>query len=256
MKKFLVLSLSLMFVSFLVYADVISDLQTKKNNTQKAGVSYTIVIPGEKEGDSPREFVMTEKGNNKLFEYNADNAEMLYLLSDNKLYQIPGLLKTEKKSPVPVIVLTDDAKSSIEETTDKFKFPDYKDFKVVGKSNTNGYQCQVLQKVVSSREIQEDKNDKFVSQELLKIYVVEKYGYPTKIEQIYISKDMKGKELHKEVSGTIDFIKFTTNISDKILSLPKNAMVVDPLNKNMFDANAIKQQYMQMMKEQYSEDAD
>ena len=37
MKKFLVLSLSLMFVSFLVYADVISDLQTKKNNTQKAG---------------------------------------------------------------------------------------------------------------------------------------------------------------------------------------------------------------------------
>ena len=256
MKKFFMLSLSMLFISSLVYADVVSDLQAKKNNTQKTGISYTIVIPGENDGDSPREFVMTEKGSSKLFEYKENYVEQMYLLCDNKLYQIPGLLKTEKKSPVPVTVLTDDAKSSIEEETEKFKFPDYKGFKVVGKSTVNGYQCQILQKVISNREIQEDKNDKFVAQDLVKVYVTEKYGYPTKIEQIYVSKDMKGKELHNEVQNTIDFVKFTTNISDKILSLPKNAMVIDPLNKNMFDANAIKQQYMQMMKEQYSEDAD
>ena len=136
----------------------------------------------------------------------------------------------------------------------KFKIPDYKDFKALGKATVNGYQCQVLQKVVSSREIQEDKNYKFLSQELLKVYVVEKNGYPAKIENVSTSKDMKGKVLHNEVQDTINFVKFTANISDKILSLPKNAMVVDPLNKNMFDANAIKQQYLQMMKEQYNEE--
>ncbi|MCR4662734.1 MAG: hypothetical protein K5622_02455 [Endomicrobiaceae bacterium] len=256
MKLSSLICLSLLFISSFVYADIISDLQTKKNNTQKTGISYTVVIPGESEGDSPKEYVMTEKGNSKLFEYKENHIEFMYLITDNKLYQIPGLLKTEKKSPVPVTVLTDDAKSNIEEETEKFKFPDYKGFKVVGKSTVNGYQCQILQKVVSSREIQEDKNDKFVAQDSIKIYVIEKYGYPAKIENIFTSKDMKGKVLHNEVQNTIDFVKFTTNISDKILSLPKNAMVVDPLNKNMFDANAIKQQYLQMMKEQYSEDAD
>ena len=52
MKKFLMLSLGLLFVSSLVYADIISDLQAKKDNTQKAGISYTVVTPGEYEGDS------------------------------------------------------------------------------------------------------------------------------------------------------------------------------------------------------------
>ena len=228
-------------------------LEAKKNNTQKTGVSYAVVVPGDYEGVDSKQYIMTEKGSNKLFEYSENYVDEMYLISDNKLYQIPALLKTEKKSPIPVTVLTDDAKTGIEEEMVKFKIPDYKGFKIVGKSTTNGYQCQVLQKVVSSKEIQEDKNDKFVAQDSMKIYVIEKNGYPTKIENISISKDMKGKVLHDEVTGTIDFVKFTTNISDKIISLPKNAMIIDPLNKKMFDPNVLKQQYMQMMQEQYYE---
>lgn len=254
MKKLNLLVLTLLFTTSFVYADVVSDLQTKKNNIQKAGISYTVAVPGDYDGANPKEYVMTEKGSSKLFEYKENHIEYMYLISDNKLYQIPALLKTEKESPVPVTVLTDDAKTSIEEEMVKFKIPDYKDFKVIGKATVNGYQCQVLQKVVSSREIQEDKDYKFVAQDSIKVYVIEKNGYPAKIENIFTSKDMKGKVLHNEINDTINFVKFNTNISDKILSLPKNAMVVDPLNKNMFDANAIKQQYLQMMKEQYNEE--
>ena len=254
MKKFLMLSISFLFVSSVMYADVISDLQAKKNNTQKNGISYTVVVPGEDEGDSSKEYTITEKGNAKLFEAPEFEQQNMILDSDNKLYQIPNLLKTEKQSPIPVIVLSGDAKSGIDEKMEKFKIPDYKNFKVTGKSTVNGYQCQVLQKVISSQEIAEDKNDKFVAQDSMKVYVIEKYGYPTKIEFISTSKDMKGKILHNSIDSYIDFVKFNTNISDKILSLPKNAMVIDPLNKNMFDANAIKQQYLQMMKEQYNEE--
>ena len=65
---------------------------------------------------------------------------------------------------------------------------------------------------------------------------------------------MKGKVLHNEAKTAMDFVKFNTNLSGKILSLPKNAMVVDPLNKNMFDANAIKQQYLQKLHEQYRDE--
>ena len=44
--------LVLLFITSVVYADIVSDLQIKKSNTQKTGISYTAVIPGEDEGDS------------------------------------------------------------------------------------------------------------------------------------------------------------------------------------------------------------
>lgn len=254
MKKLNLLVLTLLFTTSFVYADVISNLQTKKNNTQKAGISYTVVVPVEDEGDSPKEYTITEKGNSKLFEAPEFEQQNMILDSDNKLYQIPNILKTEKQSPIPVIVLSGDAKSGIDEKMKQFKIPEYKNFKVTGKSTTNGYQCQVLQKIISSQEIAEDKNDKFVAQSSMKVYVIEKYGYPTKIEFISTSKDMKGKILHNSVDSYIDFVKFNTNISDKILSLPKNATVIDPLNKNMFDPNAAKYEYLQKLHEQFRDE--
>ena len=256
MKKLNLLLFTLSFITSFAYADIISDLQAKKNNTQKNGISYTVVIPGEDEGDSPKEYTITEKENSKLFEAPEFEQQNMILVSDNKLYQIPALLKAEKNSPIPVIVLSGDAKEGIDEKMEKFKVPDYKNFEVIGKSTTNGYQCQVLQKIISSQEIAEDKNDKFVVQDSIKVYVIEKYGYPTKIEFISTSKDMKGKILHNSLEDTIDFVKFNTNLSDKILSLPKNAMVIDPLNKNAFDPNAIKNQYLQKLHEQYNKGDD
>ena len=253
MKVSKLLVLTLLFVTSVTYADIVSDLQAKKNNTQKTGISYTVVISGNHDGEAPKEYVLTEKGSSTLFEYKENYIQQMYLISDNKLYQIPDILKTEKQSPIPVTILTDDAKTNIEEEMVKFKIPNYADFKVAGKTTVNGYQCQVLQKIVSNREVQEDKNDKFVAQDSIKVYVIEKYGYPTKIENLFTSKDMKGKVLHNEVQDTIDFVKFTTNISDKIISLPKNAMVIDPLNRNMFDTNAMKKKYIEMTQEQYYE---
>lgn len=254
MKKILMLSMSLLFLSSLSYSDVISDLQTKKNNTQKNGISYTVVVPGEHEGDSSKEYTITEKGSAKLLEASEFEQQQMFLISDNKIYQVPSLLKTEKQAPIPVMVLSGDAKSGLDEKIEKFTVSGYKNFKVVGKATINGYQCQVLQKILSSQEIEEDKNDKFVVQDSMKVYVIEKYGYPAKIEFVFTSKDMKGKVLHNEVQDTIDFVKFNTNISDKIISLPKNAMVIDPLNKNAFDPNAIKQQYLQKLHEQYTDE--
>ena len=254
MKKLNLLVLTLLFTASFIYADVISDLQAKKNNTQKTGISYTVVVPGEDEGDSSTEYTITEKGNAKLFEAPEFEQQNMILDSDNKLYQIPNLLKTEKQSPIPVIVLSGDAKSGIDEKMKQFKIPDYKNFKVAGKSTVNGYQCQVLQKIISSQEIAEDKNDKFIAQDSMKVYVIEKNGYPAKIEFISTSKDMKGKILHNEVDSYIDFVKFNTNISDKIISLPKNAMVIDPLNKSAFDPNAIKYEYLQKLHEQYRDE--
>jgi len=254
MKKFLILSISLLIVSSLVYADVISDLQTKKNNTQKTGISYTVVIPGEDEGDFSKDCIITEKGNAKLFETSELGQQQMILLSDNKLYQVPALLKTEKQSPVPVMVLSGDAKSGLDEKIEKFKVPDYKDFKVAGKATVNGYPCQILTKIILSEQKETEDGEKFLAEDSVKVYVIEKYGYPTKIEFIFTSKNMKGKVLHNEIQNTINFVKFNTNISDKILSLPKNAMVIDPLNKNSFDPNAIKNQYMKKLHEQYDRD--
>ena len=50
MKKLNLLVLTLLFTTSFAYADVVSDLQTKKNNTQKAGISYTVVVPGDYDG--------------------------------------------------------------------------------------------------------------------------------------------------------------------------------------------------------------
>ena len=62
---------------------------------------------------------------------------------------------------------------------------------------------------------------------------------------------MKGNVIHNEVSSTIDYVKFNTNISDKIISLPKNAMVMDLLNQKTIDTKAMKYQYLNKLKEQY-----
>ena len=100
------------------------------------------------------------------------------------------------------------------------------------KATTNGYQCQILQKVLSSKDTENEKGETIKEQKLLKIYVIEKYGYPTKIEYVSISKDAKGKELSKEITKTINFTKFNTNTADKMLSLPDNALVIDPVNRD------------------------
>ena len=251
MKKFLMLSLSLLFVSSLVYSDINSDLQIKKDNTQKAGISYTVVVSGDSNGDSPKEYTITEKGNAKLFEAQAYEQEHMILVSDNKMYQIPAILKTERQLPLPVIVLSGDARSGFDKEMEKFKVPDYKDFKVAGKETANGYQCQVLTKVLSSEQREDEYGGKYLTQDSMKVYVTEKYGYPTKIESVFTSKDMKGNVIHNEVSSTIDYVKFNTNISDKIISLPKNAMVMDLLNQKTIDTKAMKYQYLNKLKEQY-----
>lgn len=241
MKILSTIVVSLLFVTSVAYCDVISVLQAKKENTQKNGITYSITLPGDYEGAEPVEYTISEKGNSKLFE-SKDYAFVKYLSCDNKLYQVPSLIEEfDKNTPIQVTLLSADRiKDTIDPNNEKFKVPDYSDCKALGKTKVNGYQCQILQKVISSKELEEDKNEKFITQDLLKIYVIEKYGYPAKIEYLFISKDMKGKVLHSEVTNSIDFTKFSTNVSDKMLSLPDNVIIIDPAQHISSDTKKVK----------------
>jgi hypothetical protein len=231
---------SLLFVASIAYCDTISVLQTKKNNTQKNGITYTITFPGEYEGAEPIEYTISEKGKNKLFE-SKDYAFSKYLLCDDKLYQVPGLIEEfDKNTPVQVTLLNTEKNDTIDVNNKHFKIPDYTNSKILKKATTNGYQCQILQKVLSSKDTENEKGETIKEQNLLKIYVIEKYGYPTKIEYVSISKDAKGKELSKEITKTINFTKFNTNTADKMLSLPDNVIIIDPAKHISSDTKDIK----------------
>ena len=255
-SSFIISSLMLL-TSFVYAANLAPYLQVKKNSTKNTGITYTAVLPGEYEGDAPREFIITERGDNKLLE-SKEYTNNKYLLCDNKIYQVPELPESLKDMVLSVVVLSGDEKESMDEEFGKFKIPDYKEFSALNKETVNGYQCQVAEKVLDEKKMFDESNTQFTVQRVLKVYIIEKYGYPTRIERITRSKYAKETKWTSAVQeeDTINFVDFDTDISKKMLSLPKNAFVVDPTNKSMFDANAMKQQYLQKLKEQYADDED
>ena len=66
-SSFIISSLMLL-TSFVYAANLAPYLQVKKNSTKNTGITYTAVLPGEYEGDAPREFIISERGDNKLLE--------------------------------------------------------------------------------------------------------------------------------------------------------------------------------------------
>ena len=244
---------NLLFVSFLLissfgYCDIVSDLQAKKNNTQETGIYYNIVVPGDYDGKKLTKYSITEKEGNKLFE-SSKFQEQMYLLSEGKLFQIPSSAELNPMAPVTVTLLGEDSKIKFAEYNKKFQIPDYTNASVLGATKINGYKCQILQKVISSKEIKDKDNGKVINQNLLNIYVIEKNGYPTRIESIVRTQDMKGNEIKSEIKNTIDFVKFRTNIVSKVINLPVNAIIINAVNPVSFDKNSKKNHQQQILKE-------
>ena len=230
---------NLLFVCFLLissfaYCDIVSDLQEKKNNAQETGIFYNVVVPGDYDGKKLTKYSITEKEGNKLFE-SSKFQDQMYLLTDGKLFQIPSSAELDPMAATTVILLGENVKAKIDEYDKKFQIPDYANAKVIGAIKVNGYKCQLLQKIISSKEAKDKNGGKVISQNLLNIYVIEKNGYPTRIENIVRTQDMKGNEISSEVQNTIDFVKFRTNIITKFIAIPKNAMIINSVNANPFD---------------------
>lgn len=242
-----------MFVGFLLiysfaYCDIVSDLQAKKNNNQETGIYYDVVVPGEYDGKKPVKYSITEKEGNKLFE-SSNFQDKMYLLADGKLFQIPSSAELDPMAPTTVVLLGEDVKAIIDEYDKKFQIPDYTNAEVIGSAKVNGYQCKILQKIVSDKEMKNKNGSKFKSQSLLKMYVTEKFGYPTRIENIFKTQDIKGTEIESEVKNTIDFVKFRTNIASKFITIPVNAMIINAVNPVLFDKNSNKSHQQQILKE-------
>ncbi|MBQ2219525.1 MAG: hypothetical protein II417_01865, partial [Elusimicrobia bacterium] len=63
MKKLSIVFTSLMFISSLAFAEVLPPLfQAKRNNAQRQGITYTVVLPSEYKDEEPVEYIVTEQG--------------------------------------------------------------------------------------------------------------------------------------------------------------------------------------------------
>lgn len=257
MKKLSAVLATLICTVSIVYsaADVSTYLQVKKNSMQEQGITYTVILPGEYESDSKRKFTISERGNSKLFE-SEEYGGNKYLVCDNKMYQLPDLPESSKVTLLSAIVLPEDAKENIEYDFKTLENLNYKEFVLLNKGIANGYRCQALEKVVSEKKMLDEYNKPFTVQRVLKFYVTELYGYPTRIEHIIRSKYKKETDWNSAVQkeNTVNIINFSNDISKKMLTLPKNTFVINSSNMSSFNANEMKQQYMQKLKEQYDED--
>ena len=246
MKVLNLVVIGLLFVSSVAYSDMIGDLKIKKNNTQKQGITYTVT-----ENDKQLEkIIITEKGNNKLVK-NFDMYDYSYLFENGKVYVIPDQWQ-QMGANVPLMINLFHDTTELNKNFDKYKIPDYSGFKVVRRETVDGNACQLLQKVISTKKMVDEYNNPFTIQQIMRIYVTEKYGYPAKIEFYSRSKyDTEKDYTDNDIDSTIYFTEFSTDLSGKLLALPKNAYVVDTSNPNSFDTKKLLQ-----FQKQLSDDED
>jgi hypothetical protein len=227
MKKLSIVFTSLMFISSLAFAEVLPPLfQAKRNNAQRQGITYTVVLPSEYKDEDPVEYIVTEQGKDKLIE-SAQYGTNKYLLKDSKVYQIPDLSKVPEGALVSIAVLSGDARTAFDEKTDKFKVPNYAGFVMEKKETVNGFQCQVATKIITEERKLDEYERKFTVQRILRVYITEKYGYPTRMERIIRSKYPRETNWTEAIQeqDTVDIINFNTETSWKNLTLPKNAFI-------------------------------
>lgn len=252
MKLLNLVIVSLFLVSSVAYSDIVSDLKVKKNNSQKQGITYSVVL----NGHQGEKVIITEKGNNKLVKQ-YDMYTFSYLFENGKVYSVPDQWQqTDKNSPLMITVIPNEkAKDLFEE----YKIPDYSGYKAVRKETVNGYPCQVLQKVVSSKDMEDEMGNTFNSQEISRIYVNEKNGYPVKVityvrSKYKTEKDYTDYDDKESLDAEMLLSDFSTNLSGKMLTLPKNAYVVDPTNPGSVDTNKLMNFYKQLADDEDDED--
>ena len=237
MKKLGIVFVSLMFISPLIFADVLPpSFQAKRNIIQRQGITYTVILPSEYEDEEPIEYVVTERGKDKLFESDKYGPNK-YLLKDNKVYQIPDLTKVPEDALVSISVLTGDARAAFDEETEKFRVPNYAEFVAEKKETVNGFQCQVASKVIKEERKLDEYERRFTVQRVLRVYIVEKYGYPTRMERLIRSKYPRETNWTEALmeEDTVNIIDFNTGTTWKNLSLPKNSFIVNVTNPASID---------------------
>ena len=252
MKLLNLVIVSLFVVSSVAYSDIVSDLKVKKNNSQKQGITYSVVLNGH-QGEKA---IITEKGNNKLVKQ-YDMYTFSYLFENGKVYSVPDQWQqTDKNSPLMITVIPNEKTKDLFE---EYKIPDYSGYKAVRKETVNGYPCQVLQKVVSSKDMEDEMGNTFNTQEISRIYVNEKNGYPVKVityvrSKYKTEKDYTDYDDKESLNAEMLLSDFSTNLSGKMLTLPKNAYIVDPTNPGSVDANKLMNFYKQLADDEDDED--
>lgn len=233
MKKISLVTLSLLFAISFGYADIVSSLQDKKIESKSKGISFTVILNNN--GSKKTEYIITERGNSKSFE-SKEYQNQAYLLHDNKFYQVPLMKDRETDVPVEIIIISDD--ENIKGKTvlnDDLIIPEYMNSTYAGKDTVNGYKCKILRKVAST-EIKKDESGKqFTKQNIKKIYVTDKYGYPARIEKFTRITVQGSDDIKETPAGTIDFINFTTDLSERPILMPKETLVIDNTKKSSLD---------------------
>ena len=227
---------SLLFIVSFAFAEPLPPyFQGKKNNIQRQGITYTVILPPEFNGTDERIYTVTEQGKNKLFESDL-YMNNKYILTDNKVYQIPDLTRVPEGALVSIAILSGDAREEFDEQTDKFKVPNYAGFVLESKETVNGFPCQVATKILNEERKLDDYEKKFTVQRVLIVYITEKYGYPTRMERIIRSKYPRETSWTEAIQeqDTVNIIDFNTDTSEKDLTLPKNAFV-----ENIFKPGSI-----------------
>lgn len=238
MKSLNLLVLSFLFISSFAYSDIISDLKTKKNNTQKQGIVYSVVLNGHQQEKT----IIAEKGNNKLVKY-YDMYNFSYLFENGKVYSVPDQWQQfDKNTPIMITLIS--SLKEIDRDFEKYEIPNYSEYKAVRKETVDGHPCQVLHKTVSSQDMEDEMGNAFNRQEISRIYVNEKNGYPVKIITFVRSKYKNEKNYtdyddKDSLDAEMVLSDFSTDLSGKMLTLPKNAYIIDPANPSSVDPKAL-----------------
>ena len=217
-----------LFVNSFLYADnIIENLQNKRNTLNTQGITYSVSVDNEDKGTSTEKCIITEKGKNKFFEKINSLQKIMYLLCDDgKLYQIYTLQEPSVFYSLKAVILPEEIKKDILKQYD-YEIPDYSECIVGDKVTVNGYNCQIITKIVT-KTIKENEQNFTTRQNITRMYVSERYGYPTRIEYLYKNSYSNSPDCDEGFSkATVNFIKFTTDLTNKLTELPEKAFVTD-----------------------------
>jgi len=216
-----------LFINSFLYADaVIENLQNKRNALNKQGITYSVSVDDEDNAVSIEKCSITEKGKNKFFEISNSYIKTRYLLCDNKLYQIPLSQDNSRLYSLKVILFPEENKNDILKQYD-YEIPDYSGCVAGDKVTINGYDCQIIIKTIT--ETIKGKEQNFITrQNITRMYIVEKYGYPTKIEYLYKNSYSNSENCDEGFSkATVNFTNFNLDLTNKLTDIPENAFVTD-----------------------------
>jgi len=217
-----------LFANSFLYADnIIENLQTKRNTLNTQGITYSVSVDNEDNGTSTGKCVITEKGKNKFFEIVYSLQKTMYLLCDDgQLYQIYTLQDPSVFYSLKAVILPEEIKKDILEQYN-YEIPDYSDCIAGDNVTVNGYTCQIITKILT-KTIKENEQNFITRQNITRMYVSERYGYPTRIEYLYKNSYSNSPDCDEGFSkATVNFINFTTDLTNKLTELPEKAFVTD-----------------------------